>query len=97
MRKVVQVSINLVSLFRSLCKHKGNDYSDSIERFKWQECNECVLRNIHRIEPQGYNRDLCWWIWHEGILGKPPKSENEQNDSVQQQQVASGEAANNHA
>lgn len=69
---MAQISNNLTKkqlqkLFKMLCVHKKEYQKD--ERFPsvWRTCKECILRDVPWA--QGHcRRDLCFAIWHEGIL-----------------------------
>jgi hypothetical protein len=68
----VNISIDsLRLLFEQNCKHQ-DEYKKgkpvhNIQRGVWHDCEDCILRSVKDSENW---RDLCWHIWHEGILEK---------------------------
>lgn len=57
----------LRKLFKDFCKHKSEYKEDKSYPTVWQNCSDCFLRDIPWN--QGHcRRDLCFAIWHEGIL-----------------------------
>jgi len=69
LKKKEIVSIDLVDAFRALCHHKGKHYKVNSD-FEWRDCMDCQLCKIMRVIPAHVKRDLCWWIWHNGVLDK---------------------------
>lgn len=74
-KKQIKILILLRPLFKKLCKHlkeydAGDEYHLQGTDFNWHNCQDCILREISWEIPQsdGMIRDLCFAIWHEGIL-----------------------------
>ena len=62
----------LQKLFKMLCVHKKEYKQDGYFPGIWQDCEGCILRNVEWQlgEHSPIFRDLCFAIWHEGILEK---------------------------
>lgn len=66
---------DLKRLYKSLCKHKehykkGEGRWDPAD-WSWAGCKDCCLRFIDWPTTGGHCvRDLCFAIWHEGILDR---------------------------
>ena len=65
-------SETLKAMFKNECKHL-KEYTDEERNqksdFRWQDCTECSLCEIGWILPKtDIDRDLCFALWHEGIL-----------------------------
>ena len=53
----------LNNLFIENCKHH-DVYQDENIPFVWQDCDECILREIQWRDSGTIIRDLCFAIWH---------------------------------
>lgn len=63
----------LEKLFRMFCVHTIEYEADTYSPDTWQNCNECILRDLPFVMKGSEivgdcKRDLCFAIWHEGIL-----------------------------
>ena len=66
----------LQKLFKILCIHKKEYREKQIYPFMWENCEDCILRDVPWNLPGSTRdsivglivRDLCFAIWHEGIL-----------------------------
>jgi len=57
-------------LFKMFCLHMKEYKGKEIYPFVWQNCKECILREIPwQLELHSpIFRDLCFAVWHERIL-----------------------------
>jgi len=63
----------LEAIFHEVCKYSNEYGSPNDAKFfdEWKNCDACILRNIQWQVPHFHGtitRDLCFVIWHEGIL-----------------------------
>lgn len=58
----------IAKLFRMFCVHRDK-YADKV-RFEdvWQGCSDCILSEISWSKGISCERNLCFAIWHEGVL-----------------------------
>lgn len=66
------------AIFHETCKYSDKYGHPNDAKFfdEWQSCDSCILRNVQYLVEHGLGkitRDLCFAIWHEGILEKSKK------------------------
>lgn len=57
-------------LFRMFCIHRVEYKKDEPFPDVWEDCSACILYEIPWLlkTANGHKRDLCFAIWHEGVL-----------------------------
>ena len=68
------------AIFYETCKFSNEYGSPDDAKFfdEWQDCNACILRRTQWPIPHKLGiiiRDLCFVIWHEGLLVKRRRNE----------------------
>lgn len=58
----------IAKLFRMLCVHREKHSTEIRFEDVWQDCSDCILHEIPWSKGISCKKNLCYAIWHEGIL-----------------------------
>lgn len=68
LKKLIITKGDLGGIFKTLCKHQEHLDESLNAEWDWNDCRDCVLRHISWPVTPDIERDLCFAVWHEGIL-----------------------------